>query len=103
MRLMIRAAITAVALTLACPASAAALCLPVGALYAALSTNYGEAITGAGTAGDDAVMLFSNPETGTVTIAIVRPDGVACVIAAGEDWEAREYVAPPAPAPGSRS
>jgi hypothetical protein len=46
----------------------------------------------------DAVMeIYASEETGTWTILVTRPDGQACLIAAGRMWEAHMT---PARAPG---
>lgn len=52
-----------------------------------LREKHGEAVTGAGLAGDSAVVeLWASPVTGTWTILMTRPDGATCLMAAGEAW-----------------
>ena len=53
-----------------------------------LSTAYGESIVVRGIDGAGAVVeMFANPDTGTWTALIVQPDGTACMVAAGGDFE----------------
>lgn len=47
-------------------------------------------------AGGVVVEFFANAETGSWTYLVTRPDGVACVLAAGDAWD---FVAEAPPAP----
>ena len=55
-----------------------------------LARDYGESPTGQGIANTSLVQLWRNPETNTWSVLLVLPDGGACVLASGEDWEALE-------------
>ena len=60
-----------------------------------LAEKYGEAPVGEGLTHDGAALrVYANPETGTWTVLTIHPNGVACVRASGEDWQARDYVEP---------
>jgi hypothetical protein len=64
-------------------------CAPVQVMQESLASEYGETpafIAAAGEAGDLAVATFINPKTNSFSILVVRPDGIACMIAAGEHW-----------------
>jgi len=53
-----------------------------------LSETYGEAIRHSGLIGTDMVMeVWRNDDTGGWTILLLRPDGSACALAAGEHWQ----------------
>ncbi|WP_197919304.1 hypothetical protein [Thiosulfatihalobacter marinus] len=81
-------------------ASAQANCLPSADLAAALRAKYGESVTGSGLTriqgGVPALLqVWISPESGTFTVVIVRASGLACVMAAGENWMVMEPLAPP--------
>lgn len=59
-----------------------------------LARNYGESVTGQGIAGGALVQQWRNRETGSWTILLILPDGVACALASGDDWM---DVDPPSP------
>jgi hypothetical protein len=53
-----------------------------------LAERYGETLQSMGLRGDNGVMeIYASEETGTWTILITGPDGMACMVAAGELWE----------------
>jgi hypothetical protein len=53
-----------------------------------LAEKYGETLQSMGLRGDNGVMeIYASDETGTWTILVTRPDGIACLLAAGEMWE----------------
>ena len=82
---------TAVLLALAAPALAqedAPPCKPRAEVVALLAGSFGETPRSMGLS--DAGMLlevWASDETGTWSITFTRPDGTACLIAAGEMWE----------------
>jgi hypothetical protein len=81
-------AITLALGTAVAPASAhAAACAPKSLLEEALGNQFGEAAFAMGIAVGNVVKFFSNPESGSWTILVVRPDGIAGVVAQGEDLE----------------
>lgn len=56
-------------------------------IVASLQQKHGETVTGVGLAGGAAVIeLWSSPETGSWTLLMTRPDGRACLMAAGQSW-----------------
>lgn len=81
-------------------ASAAGPCYPRDAIHAHLAERYGERPAGVGVAAGQLVELLTRPDGASWTILVVRPDGLACPVAAGEDWKA---VGKPAPQRGESS
>ena len=67
-------------------------CMPFEQARKALGDSYGEVVTSVGIAGNGKNMLaiLSNPETGTWTALVVSPEGTACGIGGGEDWQVVE-------------
>ena len=68
-------------------ASAAQVCAPYESVRRALFEQHGEAVVGTGR--DDrelVVQLFATPDGATWTLVIVRPDGLACLVASGQEW-----------------
>ncbi|MFN3614512.1 MAG: hypothetical protein ACK4WC_08130, partial [Rubrimonas sp.] len=50
--------------------------------------KYGETRRAAGLQNRGSVTeIFASEKTGTWTIIVTRPDGVACAVAAGEAWQ----------------
>lgn len=64
-------------------------CMNYGDLRKAVAQNFGEAPAGSGIVetGKAVIMIFASPKGDTWTAAILGPDGNACVIAHGSDWE----------------
>lgn len=63
-----------------------------------LSERYGETLKSMGLHQSDGVVeVYASEETGTWTILVTRPDGQACLLAAGQMWEADAH---PLTAPG---
>jgi hypothetical protein len=53
-----------------------------------LADRYGESRQGIGLGQDNSVIeVFASAETGTWTILVTLPSGVACLVASGEAWE----------------
>jgi hypothetical protein len=64
-----------------------------------LLDHFGETLRSVGLQqGDGVVEVYSSEATGTWTILKTRPDGISCLLAAGQLWE---QVAPTAAGPGS--
>lgn len=64
-----------------------AICAERADLVAQLTQNYGEHRQAAGLAGGDGLVeLFASPETGSWTITVTGPDGIACLLAVGEHF-----------------
>ncbi|OWU84051.1 hypothetical protein ATO6_15290 [Oceanicola sp. 22II-s10i] len=72
-------------------------CAPRDALVASLRSNYGEARKALGIAADNRLLeLFASEATGSWTITATSPDGLTCMIATGEAFQAVvEVVEPP--------
>ena len=69
------------------------------AMVEQLSRTYGEARKGAGLAGQAALFeIWASDVTGSWTILKTTPNGVACVIAVGENWHDARPVFTPAAA-----
>jgi len=68
------------------PASAASPCYPRDAIHAHLAERYGERPIGIGVTAGQLVELLTRPDGASWTILVIRPDGLACPVAAGEDW-----------------
>ncbi len=68
-------------------ASAGAVCGDRTSLLKQLAGNYKEAPASMGLAANGSVVEVTKSETGTWTILLTHPNGVTCVIAAGEHWE----------------
>lgn len=51
-----------------------------------LATSYGETKVSGGISAGTLIEVFANRETGSWTILRTHPNGVACGVAAGEDW-----------------
>lgn len=80
------------ALTTFAPAIATAqggqLCAARADIVAQLEKKYGETRRAAGLQNRGSVTeIFASEKTGTWTIIVTRPDGVACAVAAGEAWQ----------------
>ena len=66
-------------------AAGAAACYPRDALQAHLAERYGERPVGAGVVAGQLVELLTRPDGKSWTILVIRADGLACPVAAGED------------------
>ena len=88
--LLVRAA-TAVALLAATPAADAEetrACAERSRVVQKLAEKFGETLRSLGLHRDDGVVeIYSSEETGTWTILMTRPDGMSCLLAAGQRWE----------------
>jgi predicted methyltransferase len=84
-------AATAAALLAATPAANAEetrACAERSRVVAKLEQKFGETLRSLGLHRDDAVVeVYSSDETGTWTILMTRPDGMSCLLAAGQRWE----------------
>ena len=84
--LLVSAALAAAA---AAPAQAQSRnCGPHGAVTAHLAERFSESrqMIGLG-ANNQIVEVYASPESGSWTILVSRPDGLACIVAAGENFE----------------
>ena len=69
-------------------ARAAAQCAPRDAVAADLATQYGETRRIIGLAQDNTVMELYAAATGTWTLTVTLPNGLTCLVAAGNSFEA---------------
>lgn len=85
----------ALAPLLAAPAPAQTLpCAPAAAMNAELASKYGEHPVAAGVSKSGMVYVTANPESGTFTVLLRRPDGVSCILVAGRGWAQHEPANP---------
>jgi hypothetical protein len=102
LRVVVTVAVIAIAIALMIMAATAgnaqgAQCWPREALLGHLADTYGETLRGMGlTAADQVLEVYAAEVTGTWTIVVTRPDGLACMVASGEAYEAVDGVLPPA-------
>ncbi len=62
-------------------------CMPRVALVQSLQSNYDERLTGGGLKNATQVVeVWSSDETGSFTVFVTRADGVACILATGQNW-----------------
>ncbi len=74
------------------------VCGQRAAIIAQLNTRFGEQVRAIGLAGQTRIVeVFASDETGTWTITITSLDGITCLMATGQNYEAL----PPTP-PGER-
>lgn len=71
-------------------------CAPRPDVLQRLAETYGETRRGIGMARQGTVMeVFASDETGTWTITVTLPNGLTCLIAAGEAYEVLVEALPP--------
>jgi hypothetical protein len=64
-----------------------AFCAPRDVIAEKLTKDYGEALSAAGLqSASQLVEVWSDPASGTWTIFVTSPTGMACVVASGENW-----------------
>jgi len=84
MRILI---LLALLLAPALPAQAQSACGPHSSFSAQLADTYRETRRGGGLAGPTAFFeVWASSATGTWTILMVRPNGLACIMAQGDGW-----------------
>jgi hypothetical protein len=91
-----RGALAAIMLFLAPVAASAqqAPCGPTGAVEKRIHDQYGETIVGAGVVAGGTLFTLANPETGTFTVLLRRPDGQTCVMIGGTGYATLEAIKP---------
>jgi hypothetical protein len=87
-----RGALAAFLLCLAPVAASAqqAPCGPTGAVGKRIHDQYGETIVGAGVVAGGILFTLANPDTGTFTVLIRRPDKMTCIVMSGTGWASVE-------------
>ena len=74
-----------------------AVCADRDTIVERLETQYGETRQAIGLASASQVMeVFASAETGSWTITVTRPDGMMCLMAAGQHYERLEEELTPA-------
>lgn len=64
-----------------------AQCLPRDILIERLEAQYSEQLTGGGLQNAARLLeIWSSPQTGSFTVFVTQANGLACVIATGQDW-----------------
>lgn len=61
-------------------------CGPTGMVEKQLTEKYKESIVGAGIVNGGVLFTLVNPETGTFTILLRRPDGMTCIVMSGTGY-----------------
>ncbi len=72
------------------PVYAQQACAPYVDVQQSLRDDYGEMPIGRGLANGVMIETWANLGTGSFTINIICPDGRACLLASGENWETVE-------------
>lgn len=82
--------LSGLALCMASPTLAqGANCAPRDMVVMRLAERYGEARQSMGLAANNQMVeVFAAPDTGTWTITVTRPDGITCLVASGQAFEA---------------
>ncbi len=77
-------------------AQSAPQCGPRATVIATLAETYGETRRGLGLAPNQTVIeVFANDENGSWTITASAPDGQTCLLASGQQYQARTDALPP--------
>lgn len=93
---LLKAAVVAVA-ALTGPAAAQQNCAPRDMVVERLATRYGESRVSMGLGTDNAVIeVFASDETGTWTITVTTVQGLTCMVASGQAFEAMAEALPAA-------
>ena len=69
-------------------------CGPTGMVEKRIASQYGESIIGAGVVAGGLMFITSNPDTGSFTVMLRRPDGQTCVLMGGTGYATQETVKP---------
>ena len=70
-------------------------CTSRGEVVAKLAQRFGETLRSVGLQKKDGLVeIYASEKTGTWTILVTRPDGMSCLLAAGELWEDEPKKAP---------
>ena len=69
-------------------------CGPTGKVEARIAKEYGESIVGAGVVPGGYLFTTANPQTGSFTILLRRPDGQTCVLMSGTGYATTDAVKP---------
>ena len=73
----------------ACAPVHAATCAQRQAILDRLTQTYGETVQSMGLGSNNGIVeVFASPETGTWTITVTMPNGMTCLVASGQAYEA---------------
>ena len=72
---------------IASPASAQTVCAERNEIVSRLENGYHEMASAIGVSGNGGVIELYTSSKGSWTLILTQPDGVSCLIAAGESWE----------------
>lgn len=61
-------------------------CGPTGLVEKRIHDQHGESIVGAGVVAGGTMFITANPDTGSFTIMLRRPDGLTCVLMGGTGY-----------------
>ena len=73
-------------------------CAPYSSVVVKLDQDFGEERQGGGLGGRFVFEVWASPETGTWTLLRLDPNGLACVMATGDEWEHHPHQATGTPA-----
>ena len=62
-------------------------CAPHADMLSVLAKQYGEAPQASGIVNGNTVLEVLSSKTGSFTILVTQPDGMACILAAGQNFE----------------
>lgn len=62
-------------------------CIPYPEMVATLAESFDEHAVGIGLSGPTRLEIFAASDGETWTAIVVRPDGLACIVAAGGGWK----------------
>jgi len=82
--------IVGIVLLTATPVVAQQNCGDASAIHSRLMEQYHEAPRTMGMANGSAIVQYANEETGTWTILVLNPNGIACLVASGDSWQSME-------------
>ena len=71
----------------ASPANAQAVCGDRNEIVSRLESGYDEKVSALGLAGNGGVVELYTSNKGTWTLLMTQPNGMTCLIAAGDSWE----------------
>ncbi len=75
----------------------AAQCGKTDKVVGVLGSKYAERVVGMGVVGTRGFMQLFVAETGTWTVLLTTPEGISCIIAAGDSYEALDGAGPAVP------
>jgi hypothetical protein len=81
-----RSILTALAVSLAVPATAQSICAPHDHMSDRLRQEYGETRQAVAYGSQQLITVWANLETETWTITMTTPDGKTCVMGAGHNY-----------------